>query len=69
MPEIRKGFSQRRRGFLGTLSGLGMSSMTMSIGAATKSGGAQDRFNLIDMDMCISPTTSQELHLDPAILP
>ena len=69
MTEIQKGFSRRRRGFLGTLGGLGMSSMTMSISAATKSGGTQDTFKLIDMDMCISPTTTRELHLDPTMLP
>lgn len=69
MAEIRD-FARGRRRFLTALGGLGMSGLTLSLGAATRRETALDRFEgVIDTNMCISPASIPALRLDPAALP
>lgn len=71
MTKMQKSFSLGRRGFLSTLGGLGMSSMAMSISAATKREAILDlgKFDFVNQDMCRSTSTKSVLHFDPKALP
>ncbi len=67
--ELRK-FLYERRKFLTTLGGLGMSSLTLTLGAATKRDAELDKLDgVISGNMCISPASMSVLRIDPDILP
>lgn len=69
MAETRD-FAHGRRRFLTALSGLGMSGLTLSLGAATRRDTALDSLDdVIDRNMCISPAPMSALRIDPAVLP
>lgn len=63
-------FERGRRRFLSALGGLGLSGLTLGLGAATRRETALDRLGgVIDRNMCISPSSIAALRIDPAALP